>query len=266
MRRRILLLSLLCAGLIQAPAYADYKSELLKPGTIVVGTTASAPPWTLIDRSGQIAGYDIDVIRKVGEGLGLKVELVQLDWAGLLPGLAARRFDVVASGVARTAERRASKDFIMSSPHGINGIAVLKAAADASIKDWGDLCGKRMGEVRGAVWGKFARETLAANCVSNVREYPGEVELMLDIKARRIDWGAMGSTGAFFIAKNDPALATLAEVRNPQSVGVAINGKSPELAKAISAELDKLRANGTLSEIGSKNYGLMYDWSKLPAD
>ncbi len=266
MRRRILLLSLAAVALIHAPAHADFKAELLKPGTIVVGTTAAAPPWTLIDRTGQIAGYDIDVIKKIGENLGLKVELVQLDWAGLLPGLAARRFDVVASGVARTAERRASKDFIMSTPHGINGIAVVKAAADTSIKDWNDLCGKRMGEVRGAIWGKFARESLAANCATKVREYPGEVELMLDIKARRIDWGAMGSTGAFFSAKNDPTLATLTEVRNPQSVGMAIAARAPELAKAISAEIDKLRANGTLTEIGTKNYGLMYDWSKLPAD
>jgi len=65
--------------------------------------------------------------------------LVQLDWAGLLPGLAAGRFDVVASGVTRTAQRLASKDLILLSPDLINGVAITKRRGDDTIKGWADV-------------------------------------------------------------------------------------------------------------------------------
>ena len=52
-----------------------------------------------------MAGFDIDVMYRIAADLGVKAEFVQLDWAGLLPGLAAGRFDAVASGVTPRTEK-----------------------------------------------------------------------------------------------------------------------------------------------------------------
>src|SRR5665811_1648379 len=100
--RSIARLAITVAGavLLASPVLAF--DNLLKPGTIVIGTTGSAPPTSMVDNAGNLDGYDIALMTKVAAELGLTAEFVQLDWSGLLPGLATHKFDVVASGVNRT--------------------------------------------------------------------------------------------------------------------------------------------------------------------
>jgi polar amino acid transport system substrate-binding protein/cystine transport system substrate-binding protein len=254
-----LVLSVALAG----PAAASYKDKLLKPDTIVVGTTGSAPPATMTDAQGQLEGYDIDLAQKLGKDLGLKVELVQLDWAGLLPGLAAGRFDVVASGVTRTAQRLASKDLILLSPDLINGVAITKRRGDDAIKGWADVCGKRMGAVRGAIEPKDILATLPKGCVTDTRDYPGWTELALDLKNRRIDWIGMDFLGPVYAAKQDPALEVIPDVRKANTQGLAISPKEPELAAAMDALVKKYREDGTLDVLIEKWFGTKVDWSKI---
>ena len=159
------------AALFASPALAF--DNLIKADTIVIGTTGSAPPTSMVDNAGNLDGYDIALMNKVAADLGLKAEWVQLDWAGLLPGLAAHKFDVVASGVNRTAQRLASTDFIMLSPDVSNGVAVTKLAADDSIKSWDDVCGKHVGVIRGSSEIDGIKASVPANCITNVSEYPG---------------------------------------------------------------------------------------------
>lgn len=244
----------------------DFKTHLLKPDTIVVGTTGSAPPATMIDASGQLAGFDIDVMNQIGKDLGVKIEFVQLDWAGLLPGLASGRFDAVASGVTRTKERLASKDFILLSPYIINGVAITKLASNDAIKGWDDVCGKRMGTIRGSVEGKLILGAVPEGCIKDVSEYPGWTEMVLDLKNGRIDWIGQDFLGPVYSAKQDNELAVLPEVRSPKTQGVAVSAKDPELAQTMDALIVKYRGDGTLDTLIKKWFGQTVDWSKMPAD
>jgi ABC-type amino acid transport substrate-binding protein len=269
MFRRILAatsLALAIAAFGTTASADDFKSGLTKPNTIVVGTTGSAPPATMIDDSGKLAGFDIDVMNRIGKDLGVKVEFVQLDWAGLLPGLAAGRFDTVASGVTRTKERLASKDFILLSPYIINGVAVTKLASNHSINSWSDVCGKRMGTIRGAIESKLILATVPNGCITDIVEYPGWTEMALDLKNGRIDWIGQDYLGPLYAAKQDPALAVLPDMRSPKTQGIAVSAKEPQLAKAMDALIVKYRGDGTLDQLIKKWFGQTVDWSKMPAD
>lgn len=257
----------LAIGAPAAGQAADFKDDLkIKPGTIVVGTTGSAPPATMIDTSGQLAGFDIDVMNQIGKDLGVKVEFVQLDWAGLLPGLAAGRFDAVASGVTRTKERLASKDFILLSPYIINGVAITTLASNGTIKNWDDVCGKRMGTIRGSIEGKLIVAAVPEGCIKDITEYPGWTEMALDLKNGRIDWIGQDFLGPVYAAKQDPELTVLPEVRSPKTQGVAVSAKDAELAKAMDGLIVKYRGDGTLDALIKKWFGQNVDWSKMPKD
>ncbi|SEQ22110.1 amino acid ABC transporter substrate-binding protein, PAAT family [Faunimonas pinastri] len=266
-RRLAVALALTCSALVSLPARAaDFQSALLVPGVISIGTTGSAPPTSMIDQSGALAGYDVDVMNKVAADLGAKAKFVQLDWSGLLPGLAAHRFDVVASGVTRTGERLKSKQFIMLSPYIINGVAITKLASNSDIKGWDDVCGKRMGTVRGASEGKAIQAMLPKGCISKVVEYPGWTELTLDLKNHRIDWIGMDYLGPSYEASRDHTLVTLPDVRERATQSIAVSSAEPELAKAIDALLAKYRKDGTLSAMVQKWFGQKVDFANLPAD
>ena len=247
-------------------AAADFTASLLKPGTIVVGTTGSAPPMTMIGPDGQLAGYDIDVMNQVGKDLGLKVEFVQLDWTGLLPGLAARRFDVVASGVTRTKERLSSPDFVIVSPYIIDGVSITKLASNTSIKGWADVCGKHMGTIRGSAESQLVMTVVPSGCITNVTQYPGWTEMALDLKNGRIDWIGQNYLGPAYAAKQDSSLVVIPDVKSPTTMGVAVAGSEADLAKQIDALMVKYRGDGTLDALTKKWYGQTMDWSKMPAD
>jgi ABC-type amino acid transport substrate-binding protein len=244
----------------------DFKAKLLKPDTIVVGTTGSAPPTSMIDASGKLAGYDIAVMEKIAADLGVKVEFVQLDWAGLLPGLAAGRFDVVASGVTRSAERIASKDFTMLSPYIVNGVAVTKLTNNAKIASWDDVCGKKMGVIRGSNEPKLIQQAVPSGCVTNVVEYPGWTELALDLKNGRIDWIGMDYLGPSYAASKDRNITVLPEVRMPKTQSIAVSAADPDLAKAMDALIARYREDGTLNTLVEKWFGQKVDFAKMPPD
>ena len=259
-------IALLSLAASAGTALADFKTQLIKPGAIVVGTTGSAPPFSMIDGGGKIAGFDVAVMEKVAADLGVKAEFVQLDFAGLLPGLAAKRFDVVSSGVTRTAERLASKNLIMLSPYIVNGVAVTKLAANDAIKSWSDVCGKRVGVVRGSAEITLIRQSVPEGCIGTVSEYPGWTELSLDLKNRRIDWVGMDYLGPSYLAKSDKAVMVLPEVRSPKTQSIAVSPHSPELATAIDALLAKYRADGSLNKLVEAYFGQGVDFGKLPPD
>lgn len=266
-RRSFLAYGLVVLGAFSATAaWADFKATLIKPDTIVVGTTGSAPPTSMIDASGNLAGYDVDLMKKIATDLGVKVEFVQLDWAGLLPGLAAHRFDVVASGVTRTAERLKSNAFIMLSPYIINGVAVTKLASNGTISGWTDVCGKQMGGVRGANEPKTLVETLPPNCIKGLTEYPGWTELALDLKNGRIDFIGMDYLGPSYAASQDKALMVIPDVRAPKTQSIAVAAGEPELAKAMDQLIAKYRDEGTLGPMIEHWFGQKVDFSKMPPD
>lgn len=245
---------------------ADFSDELLKSNTIVVGTTGTAPPFTMTNASGELVGYDIDVMKKVAEALGLTPEFVQLEWAGLLPGLAGKRFDVVSSGVTRTAARLASEDFRILSPYTVNGVAIVRRTGDERISGWDAVCGMKMGAVRGAIQPKMALEELGSDCVSEVMEYPGWTEMLLDLKNKRVDFIVGDYLGPSYLTKKGGLdVEVVPEVIRPNSQSIAVAAGKPNLAEAIDALLTQYREDGTLDALLKEHFGasVEVDWSNM---
>ena len=159
-RAFLVMASLALAALPPAASAQDYKAALVNQGALTVGTSGSAPPFSMTTPTGDLDGFDIEVARRLGEALDLEVNFEKLDFAGLLPGLASGRFDIIASGVTRTPERLASTDFFLLSPYIVNGVAVTRRAGEDDVTGWATVCGKVMGAVRGGTFQKIAMEKL----------------------------------------------------------------------------------------------------------
>ena len=91
--------------------------------TLTVGLEAGYPPfnWTQMDDSNgavKIAGsseyaggYDVEIAKRIAEGLGKELVVEKIEWSGLLPALQSGVIDVIAAGMSPTAERKESIDF-----------------------------------------------------------------------------------------------------------------------------------------------------------
>jgi len=99
---------------LQAASAADDSllHKILNRGTLRVGTTGDYPPFSELDQSNSTyKGYEIDVVTALAADLGVKLEFVPTNWDTLGAGIAADKYDVVASGVTMTLERLKSVAF-----------------------------------------------------------------------------------------------------------------------------------------------------------
>jgi polar amino acid transport system substrate-binding protein len=108
---------------------------------IVVGTSGDFPPLSSLDAaSGDIVGFENDMMKSVTAKLGWTFEWSQVSFTGLIPALQSGRLDAIVSGMYHTEERAKKVDFVdyMQVP-----LSVLTATADAAATTSpAALCGK----------------------------------------------------------------------------------------------------------------------------
>ena len=112
MIRRLLLGAALAAAalpaLAQAPActprVAD--AELSKPHTLVLSTNPTLPPMQFVNAQGQLVGMRVELGTEIARRLCLTPEHVRIEFAAMIPGLAARRWDMINTGMFYTEERQ----------------------------------------------------------------------------------------------------------------------------------------------------------------
>jgi putative lysine transport system substrate-binding protein len=92
-------------------------------GTFKVGLEAGYAPfnWTQMDASNggvkidggaeYAGGYDVEIAKKIADGLGKKLVIVKTEWDGLVPALTSGKIDAIIAGMSPTAERKQAIDF-----------------------------------------------------------------------------------------------------------------------------------------------------------
>jgi cyclohexadienyl dehydratase len=125
----------------QAASAADESllHRILNRGTLRVGTTGDYPPYSELDQAtNTYKGYEIDVVTALAADLGVKLEFVPTTWDTLGAGIAADKYDVVASGVTMTLERLKSVAFTepyLDSPL----VPLILKKDDGKFASWRDL-------------------------------------------------------------------------------------------------------------------------------
>jgi len=99
--------------------------------TYTVATDATWPPMEMVNANKQIVGLDIDYLTAVAKEAGFAVTFKNTAWDGIFAGLEAGQYDIIASSVTITEERRKKYDF--SAPYiDIGQILVVPKAETAA--------------------------------------------------------------------------------------------------------------------------------------
>ena len=106
-----------------------------KRGALKVGMSIFVP-WAMRTRSGELAGFEIDVARKVAGDMGVGIEFVPTPWQGLIPALIAGEFDVIIAGMSVRPHRRLVIDFTV--PYAHSGMGVAAGRVMAAGMKWPD--------------------------------------------------------------------------------------------------------------------------------
>lgn len=232
---------------------ADLLAQIQGKGEIIVAMEGTWAPWTYHDEDDNLVGYDVEVAQAVADKLGVKASFVEGDWDGLLAGLDSGRYDIMVNGVSVTADREEKYDF--SVPYAANRTAVIVSGDDDSIQSMDDLEGKHTANTITSTYAAIAEEHGAE--VTGVDDLNQTFELLL---SGRIDATLNDEVAFYDYIKNHPDANMKIAVLSDDVVNVAIPMRKGEetrtLREAVDKALGELAADGTLSALSEKYFGV----------
>jgi polar amino acid transport system substrate-binding protein len=208
--------------------------------------------------------FTIEVLKQMGYD---KIEPVQTEWGGLIPGLNANRFDIVTGGMNILASR--CENIAFSEPIATVGDGFIVAPGNPKgIGDYESVAKGGATMVTGAGYSNIEAAKAAGVAEANIMQVPGPTEILAAVRAGRADAGA----GTYFTMKQlaDSSGGAL-EVTDPNAMPESsFNWAGIGFRKADQAFLDKFNA-AMKNYIGSEamlaavaEYG--YGKGSLPGD
>ena len=217
-----------------------------------VGMDASYPPFgSQNQETKDYEGFDVDIIRAIGEAEGFDVEISNRSFDGLIPALQAKEIDVAINDITITDDRKQSVDF--SKPYYIAGLGVVTRADNATLHTAGDLQGKTLGVSIGSTGEEAARKIPGAN----VRVFNAINEAFLEVQNGGVDAVVNDiPTNEYYVSHAGNKKVRSAEVAlTKEDLGIAVLKGNTELLTKIDDGLAKIKANGKFAEIYEKWFG-----------
>jgi polar amino acid transport system substrate-binding protein len=249
-------------GATRAAFADDTLAEIKKRGVLSTATEMQFPPFDISD-NGTYKGLDRDLVDAVGKELGLKVSYLDLPWTSVLPGLEAKKFDLVIAPVTITKERM--KHYAFTVPIADATAALMKRADDKSIVKPEDIAGRTVGGQKGT--SQVAQlKAFAATLPKSVevKEYVDNNQASADLAAGRIDATVNSLPNLAYAAEQRPD--TFAVVTPPFGQPTYFSWvarlEDKTLVDAINEAILKVEADGTLAKIQKTWFGQTTDLPK----
>ena len=242
------LIALALAALAASPVMAaDLGGKLFK-----VGSDTTSPPMESVDpATGQIVGFDVDVVNAVCAKINCKAEFVTTGWDGIFAALDQGNFDFVASGVSITDERKKAMDF--TDPYIVNSQAVLMRVEDA-VSSADDFKAKGL---KLSAQANTTDAEVAAGIVGkeNVLAYDTFSASVLALKNKDVDGVVINGANADSYEK-EFAGELVVSIRGLSSdpLGLVFRKGDPNVA-AFNEGIKAIKADGTLDALVAKYWG-----------
>lgn len=190
------------AGAIAVP------EAIRSKGKLVVATDPTYAPNEFVDRDGRtIIGMDVDLAKAIGQQLGLDVEVQKATFDAIIPGLAARRYDLGMSSFTDTRERERTVDFVTYFNAGTS-FYVREGGPD--ITTLADVCGEKVAVEKGTIQAAdVQRQNRSCDTPADLQVYPDQNGANLAIQSGRADVGMADSPVAAYIVKQSNGMFRL---------------------------------------------------------
>ena len=241
----LLLLSCLTACGASGKTLADVK----KAGKLTVATSPDFPPFEFLGENGEVTGIEMDILALVCAELGVELEINQMDFDSVLPGIQAGKYDMGVSGISVTPEREENTLFTAPYCLAAQAIVVLK---DSAITCKADLEGKTISVQTGTT-----AEEFCMGAGYTVNAYAANADAQEALLSGKVDaWVIDDLTAAEMVKlyneEHGETMIVLGEAMTTEPYAFAFMKGSDDLVNAINEIINKLVADGTIAAIFEK--------------
>ena len=221
-------------------------SEAVADGVLTVGTNAEFPPFEYVGDDGEADGFDIALIKAVGEKMGVEVQVENMEFASLVSSI-GNKIDIAIAGMTVNEERKQTVDFSEPYYDAVQYV-LLPEGSDIATED--DLVGKTIGVQLGTT-GDIIATDIEGTTVSS---YNKGVDAVNDLVNGRVDCVIIDKNPALVFAdkfKDNGIVAVDGAQFNfeLEQYAIAVPKGDTALADALNKAIEELKADGTFDEL-----------------
>ena len=232
------------AAKTETAATEDGKSAALADGVLTVGTNAEFPPFEYVNDAGEPDGFDIALIKAIGEKLGVEVVVENMEFASLVSSIGSK-IDVSIAGMTVTEDRLKNVNFTDTYTTASQVVIVKEGSPITSVAD---LEGKILGVQLGTTGDIYASDVEGAG----IERYSKGFEAIQSLTTDKIDAVIIDQEPAKVFVSENEGLIILEEHFTDEEYAIAIAKDNEELVEAMNGALAALKESGKLDEIIGK--------------
>jgi polar amino acid transport system substrate-binding protein len=231
-------------------------ADVASDGKIVVGSDASYAPNEFVDADGStIIGMDVEVGKAVAQKLGLTAEFQNSAFDGILPGIAAKKYELGMSSFTDNADREKTVDMVS---YFSAGTKMATLAGNPDKIDVEDLCGKNVAVQRGTVQvddltARSDKCTKASKPAINISQFQAQTDVTLALTSKRAQAMLADSPVVdYAVTQTNGQLAAVGAAYDTAPYGIAVPKGDGNYAKAVQGAVQALITDGTYKAILDK--------------
>lgn len=240
------------------PAKPPPKSPFPPPAfKITIATEAAYPPFNYVDRKGLPAGFEMDLAQEACERMNAECEFAVYKWDDLIPGLLAKKFDIVMSSLEVTSERR--RRLGMSRRYYLSPGAFIAAKGAPFDGPPALLRGKKIGVQKDSMHADWLDKSFRRS--AQIKRYPsvaaefaalsnGEVDAVFGDKVELWLWSRKPEGQCCAIVGQD--------IKDTQTLGIGVSAglrrEDVKLREAFNRAIAEIMSDGTYRKINEKYF------------
>jgi len=230
---------------------------LMNSGTLTVGMNLQFKPEMYLD-NGKPAGYDVDLLNELAKSLGVKLDIQNLDFNGLIPGLQAKKLDMVSVGLTPNPDRMKVVDFSRAYVPYSSVLAVKADYTGPETISAFDVSGTTITALQGS-----SGETLAQSSFpkATVQGLSDQNATLLQVQTGRAKGAVLEDYILAQYLTANPNTVKQASLPKPLSLSYgswAAQKGNDTLTAKLNTFLCKAQGDGTLAALYKKDFGASF--------
>ncbi|MEM8941085.1 MAG: transporter substrate-binding domain-containing protein [Pseudomonadota bacterium] len=229
----------------------DTLDRVVKNKTLIIGISGDQPPMNMLNRQGELMGYDVDLAKAMASAMYVKPEFSQMPFGSLTKALKDGKVDLVISGMAITADRSRSASF--AGPYLMGGKSILakRTALDEIASAGIDMAEVKLAALQNSTSATFVREAAPKATLVEVENYDEAIKMVSDG-----DVAAMVADAPVcklqVLRNPDAGLVTLEKPLTVEPYGIAVSSDDPEFLNLVQNFLRTYEGTGLLGRLRQK--------------
>lgn len=230
-------------------------------GILRFGTAAVTEPMSYVNAERKVVGFDIEFATYIARKLNKNLEIVNMEFGGMIPALISGKVDMIGAGLSITKERE--KSVLFSESYYPSGIALMVRDAkgvtekkkNTKFSTLQDVSDKKVGVLLGSIHEKYAMENQPE---AQLFQYQNVSDMLLALKQDKIDAAYYDHVALHQVLKDNHEFDILAKEVFSVPMGAAFNEDNDSLRIKYNLFLKEIKSNGIYDDMVDRwmNMGL----------